>query len=165
MAHWREDAYKKRSMNMAMNLLAQLADRQAITDVFNRYVDALDYKRWSDLDLMLEPDATASWFQNQWSQSGREEIIKFIRSWVEEVKTHHILGNYTATINGDTAEGSCRVRAHHAGVGERAHLYEETLGVFSARFIRRGDEWRIVHFNEELMVMLGTFDVFGNQQR
>jgi len=150
---------------MGTNSLAQLVDRQAIADVFNRYVDALDYKRWGDLDEMIEPDATASWFQNQWSQSGRVEIVRFIRSWVEDVKTHHILGNYTATVQGDSAQGSCRVRAHHAGVGERSHLFEETLGVFSARFIRRDDVWRIVHFNEELLVMLGTFDVFGNQQR
>jgi hypothetical protein len=150
---------------MTTDVLAQLVDRQAITDLFNRYVDALDYKRWSDLDEMFEPDATASWFENQWSQNSRAEIVKFIRSWVEEVKTHHILGNYTATVNGDTAEGSCRVRAHHAGVGDRSHLFEETLGVFSARLVRRGNGWRIVHFGEELMVMLGTFEVFGNQQR
>jgi hypothetical protein len=71
--------------------LQDLADRQAIADVFNRFVDALDYHRWGDLDEMFEPDATASWFKNQWSQNGRREIIPFIRSWVEQVKTHHVL--------------------------------------------------------------------------
>jgi SnoaL-like domain len=150
---------------MRLISLQNLADRQAITDVFNRFVDALDYKRWGDLDEMFEPDATASWFKNQWSQNGRQEIIPFIRSWVEQVNTHHVLGNYVASIDGDTATGSCRVRAHHAGTGDRAHLFEETLGVFSARFVRRGDDWRITHFSEELLVMLGTFDVFGPRDR
>ncbi|MGH6617338.1 nuclear transport factor 2 family protein [Sphingomonas sp.] len=144
--------------------LQELIDKQAITDLFNAYVDALDYKRWSDLDDMFVPEATASWFQNQWSQSSRDEIIAFVRSWVEEVGTHHILGNYTATINGDRAKGACRVRAHHAGVGDRAHLFEETLGVFSGDLVRQDSKWRFTHFTEELMVMLGTFDVFGDRE-
>ncbi len=150
---------------MSQEFIQELADRQKITDLFNAYVDALDYKRWADLDDMFVPEATASWFQNQWSQTGRAEVIAFIRSWVEDVKTHHILGNYTISIDGDRAKGSCRVRAHHAGVGERAHLFEETLGVFSGDLVRHGGQWRFTHFCEELFVMLGSFDVFGDRER
>jgi hypothetical protein len=146
---------------METSKLNELLDKQAITEIFNRYVDALDYKRWADLDDLFVPEATASWFQNQWSQKSRDEMIPFIRSWVTEVNTHHILGNHMIQVNGDTATGSCRVRAHHAGTGERAHLFEETLGVFSGTLVRQGGKWRFTHFQEELLVMLGTFDVFG----
>ncbi len=143
--------------------LEMLVDRREIEDLFSEYVNALDRKDWSQLENLFVEHATAGWFDDQWTQSSRAELLPFIRSWVETVKTHHLLGNHLATIDGDSAQASCHVRAYHAGQGAKAHLFEETLGIFSARCIRTANGWKFEHFNEQLLVMVGTFDVFDRQ--
>ncbi|PRX64585.1 SnoaL-like protein [Cohnella sp. SGD-V74] len=136
-------------------------DRAEIFDLFNLYADALDYKRWDMLQELFTEDVTTDWF-GVYQVNGRKEVIAYISELVGKVgNTHHILGNYTAKINGDTAEASARVRAYHVGAGDKAHLFEESLAAFEAKLIRTKEGWRFSHFAEPLYVMLGTQEVFG----
>jgi hypothetical protein len=139
----------------------QIAARQEVVDLFTRYANALDAKRWSDLDDIFLEDVSARWLAGKWAQQNRKDMIAFIRSFIEPVPTHHMLGNHLVTISGEVATGSCHVRAHHQGIGDRQHLFQETLGIYSATAVRRDGRWRFSHFNEEMLIVLGTFDAFG----
>jgi hypothetical protein len=141
--------------------LTQLEDRLEIIDLFNRYADALDHRRWSNLNDLFTDDVTTDWFETH-QVNGRTQAVAFITDLVGKVaRTHHILGNHRVTIQGDTATASARVRAYHVGDGDKAHLFEESLASFEARAVRTPSGWRFAHFAETLFVMLGTQEVFG----
>ncbi|MFI9560225.1 nuclear transport factor 2 family protein [Nonomuraea endophytica] len=129
--------------------------------MFNRYADALDHRDWNLLEGLFTEDVTTDWF-GAYQVSGRAEVIAYISELIgRTARTHHLLGNYTADIHGDTAEASVRVRAYHVGDGERAHLFEESLAGFEASVVRTAEGWRFSRFDERLYVMLGTQEVFG----
>jgi hypothetical protein len=50
------------------------------------------------------------------------------------------------------------VRGYHQGIGARAHLFQETLGLFDGKAERRKEGWRFVYFTETMLCMQGTFD-------
>ena len=142
--------------------MQSLIDRQDICDLFIRYANGLDHKRWEDLDDVFTKDASASWLEGQWLQDNRADIVAFISGVLRDLPTHHLLGNYVVKIDGDKAEASCHVRGHHQGVGDRAHLFQETLGKFGARAERRNGVWRFVYFTETMLTMNGTFEALGD---
>jgi hypothetical protein len=138
-------------------------DRIEIESLFNRFADALDRKCFDELASLFVEDATSTWL-GEFEQSSRDDLIAFIRPFIESVgATHHILGNFYAEVDGEVATAAVRVRAYHAGIGERDGLFEETLGAFEGRLRRTSQGWRFTHFAEHAYVMLGTQDVFGPQ--
>ncbi|GAB3159470.1 hypothetical protein GCM10027290_64420 [Micromonospora sonneratiae] len=144
-----------------MSPTTKLDDRFEIVELFNRYADALDHRRWSDLPDLFTEDVTTEWFGVH-RVDGRDNVVAFISDLVGKVaRTHHILGNHRVDVDGDTATASARVRAYHVGAGDRAHLFEESLAGFETRVVRTGTGWRFSHFAEPLYVMLGTQEVFG----
>jgi len=136
-------------------------DRVAITELFNLYSDALDDKQWNRLENFFSEDATADFPIDQFCKN-RVEIIDFIKQALatEEIVTHHMFGNISATFNGDLAEFSIRMRAYHGGVGPREGLFEESLGSFNGRFVKTTVGWRCSYLKENIFVMLGSPDVF-----
>jgi hypothetical protein len=138
------------------------ADRWAISDVFTRYAEALDSKRWELLEDVFTEDASAEWPGN-FSHSSRAEIIAFIEEVLgtDEIVTHHFIGSVTAVTDGDRAEAEARMRALHDGVGPRAGLSEESLGSFSGTLVRTPEGWRFDQFKERIFIMRGGPEVFG----
>ncbi|MER7209220.1 nuclear transport factor 2 family protein [Streptosporangium sp. NPDC000239] len=135
-----------------------MTDREQIFALFDRYADALDHREWALLERLFTEDVTTDWF-GAYQVSGRAEVIAYISDLVgRTLRTHHMLGNYTADVQGDTAEASARVRAYHVGEGD---LFEESLAGFEATAVRTPDGWRFSRFDERLYVMLGTQEVFG----
>jgi ketosteroid isomerase-like protein len=138
-----------------------LTDREAIAELFNRYADALDFKRWDLLEEVYTEDATGD-FPPHFRLEGRAAIIDFVRTVLgtEEIATHHMWGNLSVSVDGDTAQAAVRMRAYHGGVGRREGLFEESLGTFSGRFRRTPSGWRCCQFEEQILVMLGGAEVF-----
>jgi hypothetical protein len=127
----------------------------------NAYADALDFKDWARLEGLFTPDVKSDWF-GQYQVSGREQVIGFISDLVGKVgRTHHMITNFRVSFDGDTAETTVRVKAYHVGAGDKAALFEESLGTFDASTARTPEGWRFTRFAEELFVMLGTQEVFG----
>lgn len=135
-----------------------MSDREEIFALFDRYADALDHRDWELLEGLFTEDVTTDWF-GAYQVSGRAEVVAYISDLIgRTLKTHHLLGNYTADVQGDTAEAAVRVRAYHVGEGE---LFEESLAGFEATAVRTPEGWRFKRFDERLYVMLGTQEVFG----
>jgi hypothetical protein len=147
-------------MTTTIDQAADLYARQQIVDLFTRYANALDAKRWGELDELFTEDVSARWLKGKWIQHNRADMIAFIRSFLEPVPTHHMLGNHLVSIAGDVAAASCHVRGHHQGIGERQHLYQETLGIFTGTAVRLDGAWRFSEWSEEALIVQGTFEIF-----
>ena len=139
-----------------------IAAQLAIGELFNRYCDAMDRKEWKLLDAVFTEDAVADWPTGERSE-GRRQIVEFVRRFLgsDEIATHHMVGLPSVELEGDGAEVTVKMRAHHAGVGPREGKFEESLGTFGGRFVRTEQGWRCSRFEERILVMLGSEEVFA----
>ena len=156
---------------MSGNAEAVAVDRQAHVDLLNRYAHALDGRDWTALAALFTEDAAFSFARSlgfgegetdKALIEGRDALVAMISASIESLSaTHHLLSNHVVDVDGETARASCYFRAYHAGKGERAHLFEESLGRFDLVTVRVGDGWKIRRMHEAIMIMLGTADAFG----
>lgn len=143
-------------------------DRVELAELFNRFADALDRKEWALLDDFYTEDAVGEFKSRDPRMqpmviTGRANLIDFARRMIgsSEIVTQHLLGNFSATIEGDTAEATARMRGYHAGIGPREGLFEESIGHYAGRFDRTPDGWRCRWFEENIYVMLGDPMLFA----
>jgi ketosteroid isomerase-like protein len=120
-------------------------DRAEIYDLFNRYADAVAGRQWTLLDEVFTEDVTTSW-PGSAEIEGRTALVRRIRDVIERTYETHVLGNYTATIDGDVAEASVRVRVHRRGAQDPSRLHQKILGLFRARLVRTRNGWRFRQF-------------------
>jgi hypothetical protein len=120
-------------------------DRAEIYDLFNRSVDAVATRQWDLLDEVFTEDVTGTWLEPP-EIEGRTALVSRIRGVIEPTAKTHLLGNYTATIDGDVAEASVRVRVYRVCLGEPSRQYQKILGFFRAQLIRTRTGWRFRHF-------------------
>lgn len=145
----------------------EFADRIALNEMFNRYADALDRKEWELLDGFYTEDAVGEFKDRDglmnFEVAGGANIVAFARQMIgsPEIVTQHLLGNFSATIDGDTAYATARMRGYHHGVGPRAGLSEESIGHYAGRFSRTTDGWRCHWWEEEIYIMLGDPALFA----
>ena len=119
-------------------------DRAEIHDLFSRYADAVTGRQWELLDEVFTEDVTST---AQWSTeiAGRTALVRRIRDVIERTTKTHLLGNYTATIDGDVAEASVHIRVYRVCEGP-GRQYQKIFGSFRARLIRTAKGWRFRHF-------------------
>jgi hypothetical protein len=148
--------------------------RQANIDLMNAYAHALDTRDWTLFASLFTGDcefAARQWGENAvpgpdfMNVQGCAELTSTLqKTWDGLSATHHLLSNYVVKLAGDgnSAEASCYMRAHHVGNRERAHLFEESLGRFDFRTVRQAGGWKIARMEENIFVMLGTAEAFDN---
>jgi len=120
-------------------------DRAEIYDLFNRYADAVAGRQWALLDEVFTEDVTTSW-PGSAEIEGRATLVRRIRDSIERTYETHVLGNYTATIDGDVAEASVRVRITGIGARDPSRFPRKILGRFRARLVRTAKGWRFRQF-------------------
>ena len=121
-------------------------DRAEIYDLFSRYADAVSGGQWDLLDEVFTDDVTST-SQGSSQIEGRTALVSRHRDVVERSARTHLLGNYTAIIDGDVAEASVRVRVYQVYVSDPSRRYQKILGSFRAKLIRTGNGWRFRHFS------------------
>lgn len=127
-----------------MDLTAeQLADRQAIVAVIDRYATSLDAKDYERFRTCFSDDAVVHYGQ-ELSPDEAAEYAKGVLS--RYAQTQHLLGNYEITLDGDRASTRTYVQASHVSA-------EGTIwvmgGTYIDRFERREGEWKIVELTLE----------------
>jgi hypothetical protein len=136
-------------------------DKLDIIELFNRYAEALDQRAWDRLRGLYTPNATAEQPEGAPLLEGPDAIVGMIGPAIDWLgPTHHSLSNYIVEVDGDRAQASCYVRGYHAGAREQADKAQETLGRLSARLVRTPQGWRFDHFLEQIMLSLGSPEVF-----
>jgi SnoaL-like protein len=119
-------------------------DRAEIYDLFNRYVDAVAGRQWELLDEVFTEDVTST-SKGSPEIEGRAALVRRMRNVIERTAMTHLLGNYTATIDGDVAEASVQVRVYQIYVRDPSPRYQKILGSFRARLVRTREGWRFRH--------------------
>jgi SnoaL-like domain len=157
-----------------MTAESEIGVRQAHLDMLNRYCHALDTRDWTLLSHLFADDAV---FEGRMIledgspdpsgvriESAAAIIGALTTIWSNLSATHHMISNHVMDVapDGRTATGSCYIRAYHVGRGEKSHLFEESLGRFDFQTVRIGSEWKIRRWDENIMIMLGTREVFGH---
>jgi hypothetical protein len=134
-------------------------DHWEIVAVQNRYGEACDRRNWDLFDDVFTTDAVTEYGAPP--VEGRHERVASIRSHLGGCgATQHLLGNYEARVDGDTAEASCYVRAFHTGA-DRPELTYEMFGMYHDRLRRTPDGWRISYRRLEVSLELGTRSVLA----
>ena len=121
-------------------------DRVEIYDLFNRYADAVAGRQWRLLDDVFTEDVTSAWPGSSGIE-GRATLVRRMRDVVERTSETHLLGNYTATIEGNVAEASVRVRVYQMYLGSSGRLHQKILGAFRVKLVRTRKGWRFRHFS------------------
>ena len=147
---------------------------QANIDLMNAYAHALDTRDWELFATLFTEDtefAARQWEENAvpgpWFMEvkGCAELTATLQgTWNGLSRTHHFLSNYVVKPgpDGNSADASCYMRAHHVGNRERSQLFEESLGRFDWKTVKTASGWKIARMEENIMVMLGTEEAFEN---
>jgi hypothetical protein len=147
--------------------------RDANIDLLSRYASAVHKRDWIAMADLFTPDAAFT-ARRTHGHGGKEEIVfavetpaKIVEATAMPLETlsdsHVIITNHVVDASPDKASAnvSCYFRAYHAGKGERAHLFEESLGRFELETVRVDSTWKIRRLDEVVMIMLGSAAVFG----
>ena len=116
----------------------QLADRQAIVDVIDRYATSLDAKDYERFRTCFTDDAVVHYGE---ALTPDEAAVYAEGVLSRYAHTQHLLGNYEVTLDGDRASARTYVQARHVSA-------EGTIwvmgGTYIDRFERRSGGWKIV---------------------
>jgi hypothetical protein len=119
-------------------------DRAEIYDLFSRYVDAVAGRQWELLDQVFTEDVTGTWLESP-EIEGRAALVSRIRDAIERTAKTHLLGNYTATVDGDVAEASVWIRVYRVFMEGPGRHYQKIFGSFRAQLVRTRNGWRFRH--------------------
>ena len=135
-------------------------DRAQITELLDRYAEAIDLRRWELLETVFAPDARFD--SGEWVVQGRPELVAQIRTYIDGCgPTQHLLGNYRVTLDGDTARSRVYVRAFHACKDRSDPRTYEMGGEYADELRRTPAGWRSVRRSLRVFFELGTRDVLG----
>ena len=117
----------------------QLADRQAIVEVIDRYATSLDAKDYERFKTCFSEDAVVHYSDDL---VGPEPTAAYAESVLAQfAHTQHLLGNYDITLDGDRA--SARTYMHASHVTSEGGIWV-VGGTYIDRFERRDGDWKIV---------------------
>src|SRR5512134_218305 len=121
----------------------QLLDERAIVGVCVRYATAIDERDWDRLRSCFLPDAVGIYHADR-PLIGYEAIEEAIRTAVTPLsRTQHLVSNFTVFLDGDEATATCYLHAQHVREGVPGGEKFVIAGVYSDRFARTDDGWRI----------------------
>lgn len=120
-----------------------LLDEREIVRVCLRYATALDTRDWALLRTCFTPDAVAD-YDGIGQCHGYEAIEEVCRGALTPLDhSQHLLGNLEADVDGDEAAARCYLQAQHVRAGTPGGPNFVIAGVYTDRFVRTPDGWRI----------------------
>jgi len=118
----------------------ELADRQQIVEVIDRYGTALDSKNYERFKTCFSEDARVYYGANEFD---REAAAKFCEATLSPYAfTQHLLGNYEVQIDGDLASARTYLHATHVTPPEQGEVFV-VGGTYIDELARQDGEWRI----------------------
>jgi SnoaL-like domain len=122
-----------------------LIDHNAIVALCIQYATALDSRNWTLLRDCFVPDVTAD-YAGVGRIDGYGALEAVCRAALEPLQaSQHMLGNHTVRVTGDEAEGTVYFRAQHVRRETPGGDNYIVAGIYTDRFVRRDERWRIAH--------------------
>jgi hypothetical protein len=118
-------------------------DRVAVIDILDAYAEAIDRRRFSDLETLFTEDIAFD-YGPDWQIVGRREAIDRIADSLAHCgRTQHLLGNYRVKLDGDVATSGCYMRAFHVGIGVAEGKTYEMAGHCRDAFVCHDGVWKM----------------------
>ncbi len=134
---------------MTMTLL-ELSDRQEIQDLLVAYCDAIDRKKWDQLDAVFTPDAVIDYTEMVGFRGNLTETKLFLAEALAQLAAYqHSISTSHIRLVGDTAHGRtiCTNSVVMVVEGRRQTMF---LGLwYRDTFVRTPEGWRIRERYEE----------------
>jgi SnoaL-like domain len=135
----------EQSENAILARLAQLEDREEITDLLYRYSSAIDGRDWDLLRGCFVPDGTADYREFGAATEGIESVVAMCDRVLSGLDaSHHLIGNPRITLEGDRATSTCYVQAQHFLASKMGANTLMAGGRYEDELVRTADGWRIV---------------------
>jgi hypothetical protein len=139
-------AVPAREVTVNDQILQQLADRAAISDVVHRYATAIDLRDWALLRTCfsdpVEADFT-SFGTREVFRGSADDWVAAVRSTIQGLDaTQHLTANHVHEISGDSAVCTAYIRARHVfdeADGENSYTIG---GYYTWELARQDDGWR-----------------------
>jgi uncharacterized protein (TIGR02246 family) len=127
-----------------MTRLEEVADRLDIRALVDAYAFAADQRDREAFAGVFTADGTLTTGPGGPRYVGRPAIAGVL-NWVEERfhKTMHFVGNQSAVVQGDIAQGLVYCLAHHISDDDGQQRDTVIFVRYVDRYVRTGDGWRI----------------------
>ena len=130
--------------------LQYLIDKDAIEQVYVRYCEIVDAKSFDDMHEVFTEDATGDYTQALGPgviSPNRASVIASMHANLGPNSncgpTHHNVGNFRVTVDGDTARAKVHYYAEHLGQGDYPGEQYSMWGQYEDDLIRTRDGWRV----------------------
>lgn len=141
-----------------MDLEKMIAEREIQAQLVS-LARAMDNRDWAALTAIFTEDIRADFGTVE--VSGRQEVIDFIRSFLDNCgTTQHLLGNFVFDVQGDRATSRCYVCDMHLSARPGNEASFRTLGDYADQWIRTGDAWKLCRRVKDNRATMGSMDVF-----
>jgi uncharacterized protein (TIGR02246 family) len=127
-----------------MTRLEEVTDRLDIRSLVDTYAFAADQRDRESFAGVFTADGTLATGQGGPRYVGRPAIASVL-NWVEErfLKTMHFVGNQTAVIQGDAAQGLVYCLAHHISDDDGQQRDTVMFVRYVDSYVRTDEGWRI----------------------
>ena len=133
-----------------MGSLQMLLDQRTIEQVYIRYCEIVDTKHFDDLHEVFTEDATGDYTQALGPGVISPDRVSLIASMQANLgtdsncgPTHHNVGNFRITIDGDTAAAKVHYYAEHLGQGDYPGEQYSMWGQYDDELVRTDKGWRV----------------------
>ena len=123
------------------NFTGTLEDREEIRELYARYADALDNRRYQEwIDLFTDEGSFESTrFGKHSGRAGLEKFTQVYRDSLGGAQARHVITNLLFTIEGDRAEGSCYLLYSYCKEGR---VQQSTVANYRDTLRRVTGRWR-----------------------
>ena len=130
--------------------LQRLLDERAIEQLYIRYCEIVDTKRFDELHEVFTAGATGDYTQALGPGVISPDRASLIASMHANLgpdsncgPTHHNVGNFRITVEGDTATAKVHYYAEHLGQGDYPGAQYSMWGQYDDELVRTRDGWRV----------------------
>jgi hypothetical protein len=127
-------------------VLAELLDRQRISEVMLRFGRGLDLHDWDMYAATLDDEFDVDFFDLTGQKPTRTDPktwATFASACLEKLVVHHQYSNFAITIDGDSADGTFYYIARHYWPNKFGHDDYTQYGWYENSFRRTADGWKI----------------------
>lgn len=132
--------------------LAELCDRQEITDLITAYTRAVDQGRWEDLRAIFTEDAVLDYSSPGGPAGSLDEAIPFIRNLEGFSSWQHLIGQVSIELDGHEARATAYFFNPMTAPGPNDTVTVWLVGgYYHHRLVRTADGWRSRHMIDEIV--------------